>query len=85
MLLMMFLFNVLSRQTAFYFSFVFSFSLFLNTSMKLAFQDAKPFMLTRSIYPFVCELEFGSPCDETMHFVSMILALGFYYYEKLKN
>ena len=53
--------------------------------MKLAFQDAKPFMLTRSIYPFVCELEFGSPCDESMYSVAMIFASGLYYYEKLKN
>ena len=42
-------------------------------------------MLTRSIYPFVCELEFGTPCDESMYSVTLIFAFGFYYYEKLKE
>jgi len=62
-----------------------SFAMVINTMMKLGFQDAKPFMLTRSIYPFVCELEFGNPCDETMYSVAMIMAGGLYYYEKLKE
>ena len=42
-------------------------------------------MLTRSIYPFICELEFGNPCDETMSSVTMIIAVGLYDYEKLKD
>ena len=42
-------------------------------------------MLTRSIYPFVCELEFGNPCDESMYSVTMIFAAGFYWYEKLNE
>lgn len=85
MITLMILFNMLSRQTSFYISFVMSFSMLINTMMKLGFQDAKPFMLTRSIYPFVCELEFGNPCDETMYFVTFIFAFGLYYYEKLKE
>jgi hypothetical protein len=79
------LFNFLSRQAAFYFTFVFSVNLAINTYMKLAFEDGRPFMFTSRVFPFVCELEFGNPSDETMNFMTMVGAFGLYYYDKLKD
>ena len=52
--------------------------------MKFAFEDGRPFMLTSKVFPFVCELEFGNPCDEVMNFVTMAASFGLYYYEHLK-
>ena len=57
----------------------------LSTYMKFGFEDGRPFMYTSRIFPFVCELEFGNPSDETMNFTTMIFAAGFYYYEQLKK
>lgn len=85
MLVLIFIFNLSSRQTAFYFAYVFGTSLTMNTFMKLSFEDGRPFMYTSKVFPFVCELEFGNPCDETMNFTAMILAWGLWYYEKLKR
>jgi hypothetical protein len=78
------MFNLLSRQAAFYFAFVFSLNIAVNTYMKFAFEDGRPFMFTSRVFPFVCELEFGNPCDEVMNFVTMVTAFGLYYYEQLK-
>jgi hypothetical protein len=78
------MFNFWSRQTAFYFTFVMSVSLAVCTYMKFAFEDGRPYMYTSRVFPFVCELEFGNPSDETMNFTVMIFAGGLYYYERLK-
>jgi hypothetical protein len=58
---------------------------FMETLMKLAFQDGRPFMFTSKIFPFVCELEFGNPCDEAMNCVAFTFAVGLYMYEKFKE
>ena len=42
-------------------------------------------MFTSKVFPFVCELEFGSPSEEIMNFTTMALTSGLFYYEKLKN
>ena len=53
--------------------------------MKYQIQDGRPYMFTSKVFPFVCELEFGNPSDEIMNFATMSLAIGLYYYEKLKT
>lgn len=84
LLILMALFNLVSRQAAFYFTFVMSFSLLLNAVMKFVFQNGRPFMYSSRVFPFICELEFGNPADEAMNSVSLIFAGGLYYYEVLK-
>ena len=42
-------------------------------------------MFTSKIFPFICELEFGNPCDEAMNCVAFTFTIGFYVYEKLKE
>lgn len=82
---MMILFNVLSRQAAFYFTFVLSMSVFVETLMKLTFQDGRPFMWSSGIIPFICELEFGNPANEAMNSVVFTFAIGFFLYERMKE
>ena len=53
--------------------------------MKFAFEDGRPFMNSSRVFPFVCELEFGNPSDETMNFTTMVIAGALFYYETLKN
>ena len=42
-------------------------------------------MFTSKIFPFICELEFGNPCNEAMNSVAFTFAIGLYAYEKLKE
>lgn len=53
--------------------------------MKLTFQDGRPFMWSSGIFPFICELEFGNPCNEAMNSVAFTFAIGLYLYEKMKD
>jgi hypothetical protein len=53
--------------------------------MKFAFEDGRPFMYSSRVFPFVCELEFGNPSDETMNFTTMVIAGALFYYESLKT
>ncbi len=84
-LFLIILFNFTSRQTAFYFSFVFSVNMVLSTFNKFALEDGRPFMYTSRIFPYVCELEFGNPSDETMNFTTIIFAAALHYYDSLKK
>lgn len=82
---MMILFNIVSRQAAIYFTFVLSMNVFVDTLMKLTFQDGRPFMWSSGIFPFICELEFGNPATEAMNSVAFTFVFGLYLYEKLKE
>ena len=81
----MIMFNFASRQTAFYFTWVLSLGVFLETFMKLSFKDGRPFMFQDKVFPFVCELEFGNPAGEAMNCVAFTFSIGLYLYEKLKD
>jgi hypothetical protein len=85
MLFLMILFNCASRQTTFYFTTVLSTSIFFDTFIKLAFMDGRPFMWSSKIYPYVCDLEFGTPSTEAMNAVAMTFTTALFLYEKLKE
>ncbi len=53
--------------------------------MKLWFRDGRPFMWVTSIFPYICELEFGNPAFETMNAVAITFATGFFVKDRLKN
>jgi hypothetical protein len=82
---LMILFNFLSRQASFYFAFVLAMGIFIDTLMKLTFQDGRPFMWASAIFPFICELEFGNPSNEAMNSVAFTFAIGLYLFEKMKD
>jgi PAP2 superfamily len=64
---------------------VLSTGIFIETLMKLTFQDGRPFMWSSGIFPFICELEFGNPSNEAMNSVAFTFAIGLYLYEKLNE
>lgn len=41
-------------------------------------------MWTGRIFPYICELEFGSPSNEAMNCVSFTIASGLFLYEKMQ-
>ena len=82
---LMVLFNFASRQTAFYFTAVISLGIFVTAFTKLSFKDGRPFMWVTSIFPYICELEFGNPATETMNAVAITFSTGLFLKNKLSN
>jgi len=79
----MLLFNFASRQTAFYFTSIISLNIFAGAFMKLWFRDGRPFMWVTSIFPYVCELEFGNPGSEIMNAVAITFSIALFVKDKI--
>lgn len=83
--LLMIQFNLASRQTAFYFTFVISLCIFVEAFFKMVLKAGRPFMKSTKIFPYVCELSFSNPCGETMMSTAFIFAGWMLYLHKLKR
>lgn len=78
-------FNIVSRQTAFYLTFMISLNVAISIGLKLIFRDGRPFMESKQILPYICQLSYGNPCTESMIGTSFFVTMGLYTVEKLKK
>jgi membrane-associated phospholipid phosphatase len=81
----MVMFNLMSRQTSFYFASVISLCVFVEANFQLLIRQGRPYMMNRSIYPFICELSFGNPSGEALMSTAFFLAVALYYLQRLRD